>query len=98
MQVPIATRRFVFILMDLQDLSVGLLQVPNKQWGFTEHNNIHQSTIALPIAFAYSGYVGVANDSGTITIGIKPVGNNAIELRDNNGGGKTGIYWIIIGH
>lgn len=68
------------------------------QWGFTEHNNIHQSTIALPIAFAYSGYVGVANDSGTITIGIKPVGNNAIELRDNNGGGKTGIYWIIIGH
>ena len=32
MQVPIATRRFVFIPMDLQDLSVGLLQVPNKQW------------------------------------------------------------------
>ena len=25
MQVPIATRRFVFIPMDLQDLSVGLL-------------------------------------------------------------------------
>lgn len=34
MQVPIATRRFVFIPMDLQDLSVGLLQVPNKQWGY----------------------------------------------------------------
>lgn len=76
----------------------SLLHLAFEQWGFTEHNNIHQSTIALPIAFAYSGYVGVANDSGTITIGIKPVGNNAIELRDNNGGGKTGIYWIIIGH
>lgn len=35
MQVPIATRRFVFIPMDLQDLSVGLLQVPNKQWGYS---------------------------------------------------------------
>ena len=36
MQVPIATRRFVFIPMDLQDLSVGLLQVPNKQWGYLQ--------------------------------------------------------------
>ena len=38
MQVPIATRRFVFIPMDLQDLSVGLLQVPNKQWGIISNN------------------------------------------------------------
>lgn len=69
-----------------------------EQWGITLHNNTHQSTIALPIAFAYSGYVGVANDSGTVTIGIKPVGNNAIALRDNNDGEKTYIYWMIIGH
>ena len=39
MQVPIATRRFVFIPMDLQDLSVGLLQVPNKQWGINSAGN-----------------------------------------------------------
>lgn len=46
MQVPIATRRFVFIPMDLQDLSVGLLQVPNKQWG-----NISNNRADFPIAF-----------------------------------------------
>lgn len=45
MQVPIATRRFVFIPMDLQDLSVGLLQVPNKQWGASGY------AVTFPIAF-----------------------------------------------
>lgn len=35
MQAPIAIHRFMFIPMVLQDLSVGLLQVPNKQWGYS---------------------------------------------------------------
>lgn len=35
MQAPIAIHRFMFIPMVLQDLSVGLLQVPNKQWGLS---------------------------------------------------------------
>lgn len=68
-----------------------------KQWGFKEHNNTHQSTVKLPIAFKNSGYVGAANDSGTVTIGIKPTDKQTIELRDNNGGGKTGIYWFVVG-
>lgn len=68
-----------------------------QQWGFKEHNNTHQSTVKLPIAFKNSGYVGAANDSGTVTIGIKPTDKQTIELRDNNGGGKTGIYWFVVG-
>lgn len=68
-----------------------------KQWGFKEHNNTHQSTVKLPIAFKNGGYVGAANDSGTVTIGIKPTDKQTIELRDNNGGGKTGIYWFVVG-
>ena len=75
---------------------IGMLSV-YKQWGNTFHNNTHQSTITLPIAFAFSGYVGVANDSGTATIGIEPKDKNSIVLRDNNGGPKTMIYWLIIG-
>ena len=67
------------------------------QWGFTEHNNTHQSNVTLPIAFSYSSYVGVANDSGTVTIGIKPASNQTIELKDNNIGGKTAIYWFVVG-
>lgn len=79
------------ILADLQQ------QQAFKQWGFKEHNNTHQSTVKLPIAFKKGGYVGAANDSGTVTIGIKPTDKQTIELRDNNGGGKTGIYWFVVG-
>lgn len=71
--------------------------VAQQQWGFKEHNNTHQSTVKLPIAFKKGGYVGAANDSGTVTIGIKPTDKQTIELRDNNGGGKTGIYWFVVG-
>lgn len=67
------------------------------QWGFKEHNNTHQSTVKLPIAFKKGGYVGAANDSGTVTIGIKPTDKQTIELRDNNGGRNTGIYWFVVG-
>lgn len=48
MQVPIATRRFVFIPMDLQDLSVGLLQVPNKQWGYKTSLTDEETLYPLP--------------------------------------------------
>lgn len=80
----------------IMDLYVGSFW-GNRQWGFKEHNNTHQSTVKLPIAFKNSGYVGAANDSGTVTIGIKPTDKQTIELRDNNGGGKTGIYWFVVG-
>ena len=75
-------------------IAIGSAQ---QQWGFKEHNNTHQSTVKLPIAFKKGGYVGAANDSGTVTIGIKPTDKQTIELRDNNGGGKTGIYWFVVG-
>jgi hypothetical protein len=74
-----------------------IFQLANKQWGFKEHNNTHQSTVELPIAFKNGGYVGAANDSGTVTIGIKPASTHTIELRDNNVGEKTGIYWFVVG-
>lgn len=84
--------------MILELVAIDILQSAlNKQWGYTYHNNTHQSTVALPIAFSSSGYVGVANDSGTVTIGIKPNGSQTIVLRDNNAGGNTGIYWLMLG-
>lgn len=36
----------MFIPMVLQDLSVGLLQVPNKQWGYS-----NSTGVTFPIAF-----------------------------------------------
>lgn len=69
-----------------------------EQWGYKFHNNTHQSIVTLPIPFASSGYVGVANDSGTVTIGIAANDKNSIVLRDNNSGGQTKIFWLIIGH
>ena len=81
------------------DLGYSVIAIckAQQQWGFKEHNNTHQSTVKLPIAFKKGGYVGAANDSGTVTIGIKPTDKQTIELRDNNGGGKTGIYWFVVG-
>lgn len=61
MQAPIATRRFVFIPMDLQDLSVGLLQVPNKQWG--ENVGGGGQTVSLPISFEVAFTAVVSADS-----------------------------------
>ena len=59
MQVPIATRRFVFIPMDLQDLSVGLLQVPNKQWGV----GAASTNIMLPIPYTKVKFITLATSS-----------------------------------
>lgn len=61
MQVPIATRRFVFIPMDLQDLSVGLLQVPNKQWGIV-HAEQGYIIVTLPLAYSSNKYVVIGQD------------------------------------
>ena len=55
MQVPIATRRFVFIPMDLQDLSVGLLQVPNKQWGFTVFDPAYYKNVNFTLPLSVNG-------------------------------------------
>ena len=73
MQVPIATRRFVFIPMDLQDLSVGLLQVPNKQWGFEETET---KTIAFPISFESIKYVFLSKIYGPASGGADTVAYN----------------------
>lgn len=90
-------RSTVFSLHRQELMAATILLLVYKQWGFKEHNNTHQSTVKLPIAFKKGGYVGAANDSGTVTIGIKPTDKQTIELRDNNGGGKTGIYWFVVG-
>lgn len=89
MQVPIATRRFVFIPMDLQDLSVGLLQVPNKQWGKTiSGNNVKTK---FPIAFTAFCMLSVSVNSSN---------GNAAESVFRNGFGytnKTLSDWILRG-
>lgn len=69
MQVPIATRRFVFIPMDLQDLSVGLLQVPNKQWGYQTVHGTNPVTYDLPIPFEEAPF--------TVAISTGNSGNHA---------------------
>ena len=47
--------------MDLQDLSVGLLQVPNKQWG--ENVGGGGQTVSLPISFEVAFTAVVSADS-----------------------------------
>lgn len=61
MQAPIAIHRFMFIPMVLQDLSVGLLQVPNKQWG--ENVGGGGQTVSLPISFEVAFTAVVSADS-----------------------------------
>lgn len=96
MQVPIATRRFVFIPMDLQDLSVGLLQVPNKQWGFT--NNTGRPYITFPFKFSnvftaiscicHNGSPSEANTVYNVSISGMNIGAS---------GGGSGKYWCAFG-
>lgn len=96
MQVPIATRRFVFIPMDLQDLSVGLLQVPNKQWGFT--NNTGRPYITFPLKFSnvftaiscicHNGSPSEANTVYNVSISGMNIGAS---------GGGSGKYWCAFG-
>lgn len=65
MQMPIATRRFMFIPMDLQDLSVGLLQVPNKQWGYQVVHGTNPVTYNLPISFTEQPFtVAISTGNG----------------------------------
>lgn len=53
MQAPIAIHRFMFIPMVLQDLSVGLLQVPNKQWGYyTAAVGAIYTDVTTPVSFS----------------------------------------------
>lgn len=73
MQAPIAIHRFMFIPMVLQDLSVGLLQVPNKQWGFEETET---KTIAFPISFESIKYVFLSKIYGPASGGADTVAYN----------------------
>ena len=59
--------------MDLQDLSVGLLQVPNKQWGFEETET---KTIAFPISFESIKYVFLSKIYGPASGGADTVAYN----------------------
>ena len=96
MQAPIATRRFVFIPMDLQDLSVGLLQVPNKQWGFA--NNTGRPYITFPFKFSnvftaiscicHNGSPSEANTVYNVSISGMNIGAS---------GGGSGKYWCAFG-
>lgn len=51
----------MFILMDLQDLLVGLLQASNKQWG--ENVGGGAQTVSLPISFEVAFTAVVSSDS-----------------------------------
>ena len=90
MQVPIATRRFVFIPMDLQDLSVGLLQVPNKQWGYCSSR-----TATFPIPFPASALFIVAVPKTTSTsataTGAEYLGTTSVNLYLH---GTSGWYFV----
>lgn len=55
MQAPIAIHRFMFIPMVLQDLSVGLLQVPNKQWGFTVFDPVYYKNVNFTLPLSVNG-------------------------------------------
>lgn len=106
MQVPIATRRFVFIPMDLQDLSVGLLQVPNKQWGTntigsrttrTEAYPLPYSEFCLPIVSG-KGYVGGLNYG--FGVGVTNFGLTSVTIANNSEDSSyrwTGYTYIVVG-
>lgn len=55
--------------MDLQDLSVGLLQVPNKQWGYQTVHGTNPVTYDLPIPFEEAPF--------TVAISTGNSGNHA---------------------
>ena len=95
MQVPIATRRFVFIPMDLQDLSVGLLQVPNKQWGASGYAvtfpialNVVYNVLSIPqtTASTSNAYWG--------RFYITALNKNGFNVSDTGAGSNR---WIAIG-
>lgn len=96
MQAPIAIHRFMFIPMVLQDLSVGLLQVPNKQWGFT--NNTGRPYITFPFKFSnvftaiscicHNGSPSEANTVYNVSISGMNIGAS---------GGGSGKYWCAFG-
>lgn len=82
--------------MDLQDLSVGLLQVPNKQWGFT--NNTGRPYITFPFKFSnvftaiscicHNGSPSEANTVYNVSISGMNIGAS---------GGGSGKYWCAFG-
>lgn len=99
MQVPIATRRFVFIPMDLQDLSVGLLQVPNKQWGYGNS----ESTQTFPIKFTNS-VIGIYGSKRAInyeyTFAATSITNTNFFMSTRNSEGNSRVIacnWLAIG-
>lgn len=106
MQVPIATRRFVFIPMDLQDLSVGLLQVPNKQWGKILGDTVNLKVIDFPVPFnecfggvtLFNGDPVAAAEYATITDITNA--NFKIYMYANNAGtgyANANIFYLFLG-
>lgn len=106
MQAPIAIHRFMFIPMVLQDLSVGLLQVPNKQWGTntigsrttrTEAYPLPYSEFCLPIVSG-KGYVGGLNYG--FGVGVTNFGLTSVTIANNSEDSSyrwTGYTYIVVG-
>ena len=99
MQVPIATRRFVFIPMDLQDLSVGLLQVPNKQWGINTGGAVRTSTLPIPFTNVFLAVASTSSEwccpgcsATNTTVTTRAYQSNRPEVAQLND-----VNWIIIG-
>ena len=99
MQVPIATRRFVFIPMDLQDLSVGLLQVPNKQWGINTGGAVRTSTLPIPFTNVFLAVASTSSEwccpgcsATNTTVTTRAYQSNRPDVAQ-----PTDVNWIIIG-
>ena len=99
MQVPIATRRFVFIPMDLQDLSVGLLQVPNKQWGINTGGAVRTSTLPIPFTNVFLAVASTSSEwccpgcsATNTTVTTRAYQSNRPDVAQPND-----VNWIIIG-
>ena len=92
--------------MDLQDLSVGLLQVPNKQWGTntigsrttrTEAYPLPYSEFCLPIVSG-KGYVGGLNYG--FGVGVTNFGLTSVTIANNSEDSSyrwTGYTYIVVG-
>lgn len=80
--------------MDLQDLSVGLLQVPNKQWGKSTGQ-----TTTFPIAFTVSALNGFTqyNETGNATGNADQTITSLSKTSITTYRGYGYNYWVI-GH
>lgn len=84
--------------MDLQDLSVGLQQASNKQWGINSHAQ-GTGTISFPIAFTTTCYTVVTDVAGDISHYENPYINNLTNstFQHWHRYGTHNVTWVAIG-